>query len=149
MEPSPDSTTKLVARANLARARLSATLGALERRRRELVNLPALVQKHRAGLVIVAACAAGVLVYGVYHAAVEARRRRLGRWGRMQRAWMRPEPVKKPSAFGVLARALAGQLVRTMVARLVTFAMEAREEAGAQAAALPGAPPPEPSPSAL
>jgi hypothetical protein len=128
MERSREEITKLLTlRANMVRSRLSATLGALDRRRREVVNLPLQVKEHL-GLVaaVAGACAVGLVAFGIYRARTAARRLRQERWRMFHRVWMHPERTARPeeTALGKVARVLLVGAARLVVARLLSAAEE-------------------------
>ena len=128
MDPSVDGDKLLAARADLARSRLSATLSALDRRRREVMDLPLQAQKHAALLGVVgAACVTGILAIAVYRLAAARRRRGGERWMLAQRAWKHPEQFgqKRRSIFAELGRAAALAVGRLVVSRLLRGLEEA------------------------
>jgi hypothetical protein len=130
MEPSHEETADTLAfRANLARSRLAATLSALDRRRREVFNVPLQVTKHL-GIVaaVVAIGVTGVVALGVYRAATAQRRRRYERWRMVRRVWTHPERAapREPSLLGSLARTLLLGAARAIATRvLVGLAQDA------------------------
>ena len=126
MERSPEEISELLAlRANVVRSKLSATLGALDRRRREVIDLPQQVKKHL-GLVaaVAGACVVGVVVIGIYRAGTAARRLRQERWRMLHRVWTHPEWTARPeeTALGKLARQLLIGAARLVVARVLSGA---------------------------
>ena len=118
----------LTLRADKVRSKLSATLDALDRRRREVVNLPLQMKKH---LVLVAAvagaCVVGVVVFGIHRARTAPRRLRQERWRMLHRVWTHPERTARPeeTALGKLARSLLIGAARLVAARLLLGGAEA------------------------
>jgi hypothetical protein len=123
MEPSPKTADLLAVRANVARSRLGAALEALERRRREALDIRLQVSQH-IGLLRVAAVigVTGILAIAAYRAAT-ASRRRLGpaRWRMLRRVWNHPELAAEPreSLAGKIVRAVLVGAARFCVARLL------------------------------
>jgi hypothetical protein len=123
MDPRPEESSALLARrANMVRSRLSATLGALVRRRREALNLPLQVTRHLGLFAAVAgACLVGVIAIGIHRAAAASKRRRRERWRMLRRAWMHPEQIGRPeeTILGKIARGLLIGAARLVVTHLV------------------------------
>jgi len=137
MEPSPDNKLELLAaRANVVRSHLSATLTALDRRRREIMSVPLRVTRHLtfAG-VVVGVCLTGVVVVTVYRAATAARRRRYERWRMVSRVWNHPERAARDDGtiLGRLARALLVSAGRAVVTRVLVEAAKNVGEAESRA----------------
>ena len=126
MELSPqESAAALTLRANLARSRLAATLSALDRRRREVMNLPLQVGKHMGVLAAVAgACVVGIVIVGVYRATTAAKRRRHERWQMVRRMWTHPERAARleETTLGKLGQTLLLGAARLVVGRLLAEA---------------------------
>jgi hypothetical protein len=111
----------LATRADLVRHRLSSTLAALDRRRKELVDLPLQITRHAKLVAVIAIGLSGLVAFGVYRAATPRRRLRDERWAMLRRAWVHPERVvrKQPSVLGSLARTLLLGAVRTLATRVL------------------------------
>ncbi len=134
MEPSPEETAKLLAlRANVARSRLSAAVGELDRRRRSMLDVRAMVKEHSELLQLVAvgavACATGIVAFAIYRVTTSGRRRPAERWRLLMRIWRHPELAARPEESFVrkIGRALVVAAARFLVARLL-------EESGPSAA---------------
>jgi hypothetical protein len=102
----------LEAEANVARARLVRTLGALDRRRHELADVRLQVRRHAGGVMLAAGVVVGAVGLAVAIDVVRARRRAerrpRARLELLRRLWRRPEELAPaPSFWGTLARRLA------------------------------------------
>jgi hypothetical protein len=123
MEPSPKQTAELLAvRANIARSRLSAALGALDRRGREALDLRLQLSRH-AGLIRTGAvvCVTGIVAFAAWRVAMARRRRGYERWRMLRRVWSHPELAAQPKAsfLATLGRAVLGGLASFFVTRLI------------------------------
>jgi hypothetical protein len=139
MDDPEERTQALTARADVARSRLAATLGALQKRRQEVFELPGqLVRNGRVAGILVAGLTAGAIVaFAVYRyrSSTSGRRLRHERWLLLQRAWEHPErvlrPKPQPSLMAKLVRGLAASAVRMVVTKLVASAAQAHMQAPA------------------
>jgi hypothetical protein len=112
----------LAREADLVRTRLARALGALNGKRREVLDAGGRL-KHAVELTAVAGLALLVVGGGalLIHRAKVARQRRWSqRWGLVQRAWYRPESLReREGTLGKVMKSVAAGLA-TMVARRLT-----------------------------
>lgn len=102
----------LEAEANVARARLARTLGALDRRRHELVDVRLQLRRHASAIALAAGVGLSVLGIVIAIDVVRARRRAKrtprARLELARRAWRRPETLAPAPPFWLtLARRVA------------------------------------------
>jgi hypothetical protein len=114
------SRAQLMAKADMARARLLHTVAELDRRRHDALNVGNQVRRHMTGLLVLAGVSvvglAGGALYIVHRAATAASRRRRERWRVMRRVWAHPERFgSEPQSFGgKLWRSIAMGVLTTL-----------------------------------
>ena len=124
---------RLEREANLARARLADTLGALDRRAHDVVDLQLQIRRHARPLIIAGAIvgvsALGLASLGIYRFATRDARRRRDRFLAVRRLWMHPERVARsepPSIPAAIGRKLLVGAVTIVATTLLKRAIAGR-----------------------
>ena len=107
MEPGRNETTvePLAERADLVRSKLLLTLGALDKRGREMFDVRLQVKRHIVPLSILGAVVVGgTAVILALRSATAERRRRRARWSLLKGVWRHPERVAVASEDPILLR---------------------------------------------
>jgi hypothetical protein len=157
MNPDGKSRDDLAREANRVRSQLMRTVERLDRRRHEALDASQRVQQYArqlvrlGGSVLLGAATACAVSFVVHRSSAHGRRllrerrrrdRRRDRRALVKRFWTHPERAMRAQrrAWGGWASSLFGELFRSILVALVTYAVTARTQQGLRAAArLPGA----------